>query len=78
MVGIGQLIEIQEEVYEVQLTIRVNPHKPLPSDLSEDLKNYYRVDKIFKKDNLIYLVNQVTVVEPEYEDRTGEVSIDSQ
>ena len=78
MVGIVQLMEIHEEVYEVQLTIRVNPHKPLPSDLSEDLKNYYRVDKIFKKDNLIYLVNRVTTVEPEYENRTGEISTNSQ
>jgi cell division protein FtsL len=67
MVGIGQMIQVQEELYEVQQTIKVDPYKVLPSDLSDEIKKYYRVDKIFKKDNLLYLVNDITVVEPVYD-----------
>ena len=67
MVTIGQMIQVQEELYEVQQTIKVDPYKVLPSDLSDEIKKYYRVDKIFKKDNLLYLVNDVTVVEPVYD-----------
>ena len=67
MVAIGQMIQVQEELYEVQRTIKVDPYKVLPSDLSDEIKKYYQVDKIFKKDNLLYLVNDVTVVEPVYD-----------
>lgn len=67
MVGIGQLITVQEELYEVQQTLKVNPYKVLPTDLTEEIKKYYRVDKIFKKDGLLYLVNEVTTVEPSYD-----------
>ena len=67
MVAIGQMIQVQEELYEVQQTIKVDPYKVLPSDLSDEIKKYYRVDKIFKKDNFLYLVNDVTVVEPVYD-----------
>ena len=67
MVTIGQIIQVQEELYEVQQTIKVNPYKVLPSDLSDEIKKHYRVDKIFKKENFLYLVNDVTVVEPVYD-----------
>lgn len=67
MVGIGQLIEVQGELYEVKQTLRVDPHKVLPSDLSDEIRKYYRVDKIFKKENQLFLVNEVTTVEPLYD-----------
>lgn len=67
MIAIGQLITVQEEVYEIQQTLRVDPYKPLPSELAEEIKKHYMVDKIFKKDNLLYLVNDVTEVEPIYD-----------
>ena len=67
MVTIGQIIQVQEELYEVQQTIKVNPYKVLPSDLSDEIKKHYRVDKIFKKENFLYLVNDVTTVEPVYD-----------
>lgn len=64
MVGIGQLINVQGELYEIQKTLKVNPHKPIPSDLVDEIKKHYGVDKTFKKDNLLYLVNEVTTIEP--------------
>ena len=67
MVTIGQIIQVQEEVYEVQQTMKVNPYKVLPSDLSDEIKRHYRVDKIFKKENFLYLVNDITTVEPVYD-----------
>jgi hypothetical protein len=67
MVTIGQIIQVQEELYEVQQTIKVNPYKVLPSDLSDEIKRHYRVDKIFKKENFLYLVNDITTVEPVYD-----------
>lgn len=67
MVGIGQLIHVQEEVYEVQGTLKVPPHKPIPSELVEEIKKHYRVEKTFRKDNLLYLVNEVKLIEPIYD-----------
>lgn len=67
MVTLGQLIDIQGEVYEIQATLRVKAHTPIPGDMSDDIKKYYKVDKLFKKDDLLYLVNEVTAVEPDYD-----------
>jgi hypothetical protein len=67
MVTLGQLIDIQGEIYEIQATLRVSPYKPLPSEMSDEIKKHYKADKLFKKDNLLYLVNEVTIVEPEYD-----------
>jgi len=67
MVAIGQLITVQGELYEIQQTIKVNPYKVIPSDLTEEIKKYYQVDKIFKKEGLLYLVNEVTTIEPIYD-----------
>lgn len=67
MVTLGQLIDIQGEVYEIQATLRVNAYTPIPGDMSDDIKKYYKVDRLFKKDDLLYLVNEVTIVEPEYD-----------
>lgn len=67
MVAIGQLITVQGELYEIQQTIKVNPYKVIPSDLTEEIKKHYQVDKIFKKEGLLYLVNEVTTIEPIYD-----------
>jgi hypothetical protein len=67
VIAIGQIIKVEGELYEVQQTLKVNPYKAIPSDLTEEIKKYYRVDRIFKKDSLLYLVNEVTTVEPVYD-----------
>ena len=67
MIAIGQIIKVEGELYEVQQTLKVNPYKVIPSDLTEEIKKYYRVDRIFKKDSLLYLVNEVTTIEPVYD-----------
>ena len=64
MVGIGRLINVQGELYEIQETLKVNPHKTIPSDVIDEIKKHYGVDKAFKKENLLYLVNEVTTIEP--------------
>jgi ABC-type microcin C transport system permease subunit YejB len=64
MVGIGRLINVQGELYEIQETLKVNPHKPIPSDVIDEIKKHYGVDKAFKKENILYLVNEVTTIEP--------------
>ena len=64
MVGIGQIIQVQGELYEVQKTLKVPPGKPIPSDLVDEIKHHYKVEKTFRKDNLLYLVNEVTTIEP--------------
>ena len=51
MVGIGQIIQVQGELYEVQKTLKVPPHKPIPSDLVDEIKHHYKVEKTFRKDS---------------------------
>ena len=67
MVAIGQLIQVQGELYEVERVLKLKPHVVLSPELTEEMRSYYRVDRIFKKDDLYYLVHEVTTVEPVYD-----------
>lgn len=67
MVAIGQLIQVQGELYEVERILKLKPHVVLSPELTEEMRKYYKVDRIFRKDGLYYLVHEVTTVEPIYD-----------
>lgn len=80
MVGIGNRIEIQGELYEILRTLKVGMGKVLPTDFVNELKDYWHVDKTFKQGDIYYFVNEIKTIEPieDEQDRdTREATADS-
>ena len=80
MVGIGQRIEIQGELYEVIRTAKAAVGKVLPTGFVEELKQHWHIDKIFKQGDVYYFVNEIKTIEPiedEQDTDSGEATADS-
>lgn len=80
MIGIGNRIEIQGELYEIIRAIKVGMGKVLPTDFVNELKEYWHAEKTYKQGDVYYFVNEIKTIEPvenEQERDTGEVTADS-
>lgn len=64
MVGIGNRIEIQGELYEIIRTVKVGVGKVLPTDFVNELKDYWHIEKTFKQGDVYYFVNEIKTIEP--------------
>lgn len=72
MVGIGQTIQIQGELFEIVRILKVRMGKVLPTEAVDELKKNWNVEKVFKQNDQYYFVNEITTVEPieDEQDRT--------
>lgn len=80
MVGIGQTLSIQGELYEVVRTLRVKMGSVLPSEHITDLKELWHAEKAFKQGDHYYFVNEIQTIEPITDDEnrsTREATVDS-
>jgi len=67
MVKLGEILNIQEELYEVIRTLKVRMGKNIPLDLIDEIKKVWMVEKVFKHGDTYYFVNEITTIEPSYE-----------
>jgi translation elongation factor P/translation initiation factor 5A len=80
MIGIGNRIEIQGELYEIIRAIKVGMGKVLPTDFVNELKEYWHAEKTYKQGDVYYFVNEIETIEPikdEQDRNTGEATVDS-
>jgi len=71
MVKLGEILNIQEELYEVIRTLKVRMGKNIPLDLIDEIKKAWMVEKVFKHGEVYYFVNEITTIEPSYEQDTN-------
>lgn len=76
MVKLGEVLKIEDELYEVVRKLKVRVGKTIPTEFIDDIKVVWHVDKVYKHGDTYYFVNEVTTVEPIYEQdsNTGEAN----
>jgi hypothetical protein len=77
---IGRVIEIQGELFEIVRTLRVGMGKVLPTDFSNEIKDAWHAERVFKQNDQYFFVNEIKTIEPiedEQDGNTGEATADS-
>jgi hypothetical protein len=80
MVGLGRTVYIQDTMYEIVRILKVKMGAVLPTESTNEMKDAWHADKVFKHGDEYYFVNEVTVIEPiedEQDRNQGELAADS-
>jgi hypothetical protein len=64
MVGIGQTVQIQGELFEIVRILKVRMGKVLPTEAVDELKQTWYAEKVFKQNDQYYFVNEIKTIEP--------------
>ncbi len=81
MVGLGRTISIQDTIYEIVRTLRVRQGAVISAESTNEMKEAWHAEKVFKHGDEYFFVNEVQVVEPiedEQNTNQGELTADSQ
>ena len=60
---IGRVIEIQGELFEIVRTLRVGMGKVLPTDFSNEIKDAWHAERVFKQNDQYFFVNEIKTIE---------------
>ena len=76
MVKLGEVLKIEDELYEVIRTLKVRVGKNIPTEFIDEIKAVWHIEKVYRHGDTYYFVNQVTTIEPIYEqdNNTGKVN----
>ena len=80
MVGLGRTVFIQDTMYEVVRILKVKMGAVLPTESTNEMKEAWHADKVFKHGDEYYFVNEVQTIEPledEQDRNQGELTADS-
>lgn len=80
MVGLGRTVYIQDTMYEIVRILKVKMGAVLPTESTNEMKEAWHAEKVFKHGDEYYFVNEVQVVEPiedEQDRNQGELTVDS-
>ena len=80
MVGVGRIVLIQDNMYEVVRILKLRLGAVLPTELANEIKEAWHAEKVFKHGDEYFFVNEVQTVEPledEQDRNTGEATVDS-
>ena len=80
MVGLGRTVYIQDTMYEIVRILKVKIGAVLPTESTNEMKDAWHAEKVFKHGDEYYFVNEVQVVEPiedEQDRNQGELTVDS-
>lgn len=80
MVGLGRTVYIQDTMYEIVRILRVKVGAVLPTESTNEMKEAWHAEKVFKHGDEYYFVNEVTAIEPiedEQDGNQGELTADS-
>lgn len=80
MVGLGRTVYIQDTMYEIVRVLRVKVGAVLPTESTNEMKEAWHAEKVFKHGDEYYFVNEVTAIEPiedEQDGNQGELTADS-
>jgi hypothetical protein len=77
MGNLGQVLKIQDELYTVVRTLKVALQKALTLEEVDYLKKIWHAEKVFRQGTTYFFVNEITVVEPIYEQDQGTSASDS-
>lgn len=64
MVGVGKIIEIQGELFEIVRVLKVAMGKILPLEHTDVIKEAWHAERVFRNNNEYYFVNTVQTIEP--------------
>ena len=64
MVGLGRTVFIQDTMYEVVRILKVKVGVVLPTESTNEMKEAWHADKVFKHGDEYYFVNEVQTIEP--------------
>ena len=81
MVGVGRIVLIQDNMYEVVRILKLRLGAVLPTELANKIKEAWHAEKVFKHGDEYFFVNEVQTVEPiedEQDRNQGELTADSQ
>ncbi len=81
MVGLGRTVYIQDTMYEIVRVLRVKVGAVLPTESTNEMKDAWHAEKVFKHGDEYYFVNEVTAIEPIEDEQDGnqrELTVDSQ
>ena len=80
MVGLGRTVYIQDTMYEIVRILKVKMGAVLPTESTNEMKDAWHAEKVFKHGDEYYFVNEVTAIEPiedEQDRNQGELTADS-
>lgn len=80
MVGLGRTVYIQDTMYEIVRILKVKMGAVLPTESTNEMKEAWHADKVFKHGDEYYFVNEIQTIEPIEDDQdrdAGEITADS-
>jgi len=80
MVGLGRTVFIQDTMYEIVRILKVKVGAVLPTESTNEMKEAWHAEKVFKHGDEYYFVNEVQTIEPledEQDGNQGELTADS-
>lgn len=63
MIGLGKVIEIKGQLYEVRRTLPVSPGETLSKELTDQIRIHWKAEKVFKGGDVYYFVDEIQDVE---------------
>ena len=80
MVTVGKIVYIQDTMYEIVRILKVKMGAVLPTESTNEMKETWHAEKVFKHGDEYFFVNEVQTIEPIDDDQdrdAGEVTADS-
>lgn len=80
MVTVGKIVYIQDTMYEIVRILKVKMGAIIPTESTNEMKEAWHADKVFKHGDEYFFVNEVQTIEPiedEQDRNSGEVAADS-
>ena len=80
MVTVGKIVYIQDTMYEIVRILKVKMGAVIPTESTNEMKEAWHADKVFKHGDEYFFVNEVQTIEPledEQDRNSGEVTVDS-